>query len=1016
MIFQPRPGASREQTGPDRTRPPGSAPSGCGRARRAGVARAALLVGAAFVGLSLFLRGAPSNVRSAEVAPEPDSPQLFRQVASALENHYLDPARIRPRELTERAFAALENAVDEVYVDYSEETKPYAAVHLESKVQVFNLDSVSALDSAVRLLENVFVFVRNNYRGEQELNEMRYAAANGFLSGLDPHTMVFSPKAFQEFSVTIKGEIYGIGMLVGSRDGKLTVIEVLKDTPAARAGFRKGDLIVKIGDESTINMTVPEAVDKIRGPLKSWVTLAVRRQKPEGDAFETLEIPVQRDLVTIKSVESKLLPPEEGVPGAIGYAKVVNFDQNTTDGLRENLRRLVEKNGGRPLAGLILDLRGNSGGLLTQAVQMSDLFLKSGTIVIQAMRATRGQQFYVQEAEDGGDEPDCPIVVLANAASASGAEIVTGALQKNRRAVVLGTRTFGKGSVQQLHRLSSGAQLKITVSEYLLPGKISIQENGVVPDVLANPVVVKEGSFDLFPDEPSMTERVYSQHIVSKFAKKEVSTFRLDYYDEVPEEDYYSDRFLSGELEPEKDRLVRMALRLLGIALSGDETGKGRPSSERPAEFFSLLEGQAEKVLQYKAELFDEIVKKLAEVGIDWTSGEPAPAAIDPKDLELRLSSEFTTKPSKDKDDPVPLRFVVVTARLKNTGGRTLFRMKGLSRSEYRPYRDREFLFGRIEPGEEVERRVKIQLPYLPQSRSDLLTVDVSASSGSSDPEAKDDALISASIAIEQSAAGKPAFSYSAELFEGTSPADLKPVRSLEPDRRAVLKVKLRNVGTASVFKGVAVLRNETGRQIFLHEPGRIAFPEAPVSRTASIGFTPDAPPEGMKPGDVAEFEFSFEVRRGDPVDFYKFEFGAIDSYSNAGISHEILIPPREKEDARPFPNGVDFVPPRIAAWAEVPASGGGAAERVLVTKSGSVVLRAEVRGGDRVGFKAWIFQSLSGDQEFPDKIFFADSRGEPVLEISQNVKLAAGSNSFTVVARDRNGIENRETVFVRRE
>lgn len=1016
MIVQARPGASRDETGDGRKRPRGAAPPEDGRARRAGVARAAFLAGAAFVGLSLFFRGAPSSARSAEGAPEPDSPQLFRQVASALETHYLDPSRIRPRELTERAFAGLENAVDEIYVDYSEETKPYAAVHLESKVQVFNLDSVSALDSAVRLLENVFVFVRNNYRGEQELNEMRYAAANGFLSGLDPHTMVFSPKAFQEFSVTIKGEIYGIGMLVGSRDGKLTVIEVLKDTPAARAGFRKGDLIVKIGDESAINMTVPEAVDKIRGPLKSWVTLTVRRQKPEGDAFETLEIPVQRDLVTIKSVESKLLPPEEGVPGTIGYAKVVNFDQNTTEGLRENLRSLVEKNGGRPLAGLILDLRGNSGGLLTQAVEMSDLFLKSGTIVIQAMRATRGQQFYVQEAEDGGDEPDCPMVVLANAGSASGAEIVTGALQKNRRAVVLGGRTFGKGSVQQLHRLSNGAQLKITVSEYLLPGKVSIQENGVVPDVLANPVVVQEGSFDLFADELSMTEKDYRQHIVSRFAKKEVSTFRLDYYDETPEEDSYSDRFLSGELEPEKDRLVRMASRLLGIARSGGETGAGRSGAGSSADLLALLEARREKVLEYKAELFEEIVKKLAEEGVDWTWAESAPAAVDPEDLELRLSSEFTTEPSKDKDDPVPLRFVVVTARVKNKGERTLFRMKGISRSEYRPYKDREFLFGRIEPGQEVERRVKIQLPYVPQSRSDLLTLDVSASSGSSDPDAKDDVVISGSIAIEQSAAGKPAFSYSAELFEGAAPADLKPIRSLEPDRRAVLKVKLRNVGTAPVFKGVAVLRNETGRQIFLHEPGRIAFPEAPVSRTASIGFAPDAPPEGLKPGDVAEFEFSFEVRRGDPVDFYKFEFGAIDSYSNAGISHEILIPPREREDARPFPSGIEFVPPRIAAWIERQASGGGTAERVLATNSDSAVLRAEVRGGDRVGFKVWVFQSLSGDQEFPDKIFFADSRGEPVLEISRGVKLAEGSNSFTVVARDRNGIENRESVFVRRE
>jgi hypothetical protein len=253
--------------------------------------------------LAFFFLGAPPAATKTE-DEEPDYPRLFSELARNLSLHYLDLGRIHPRPLIEKAFSAIENAAEEIYVENSDPANPIVSVHVGSKAQAFNLSSVESFEQAIQMLENVFEFLKTHYEGESSLNEIRYAAANGFLNGLDPHTLVFSPDAFKDFSVHIEGEISGVGMYVGSRDGKLVVIEVLKGdtvpTPAHKAGFKKGDIITKIGDESTINMSVPEAVDKIRGPRHSTVTLTIKRPSAEDSKkLETHVISVQRDRVEI---------------------------------------------------------------------------------------------------------------------------------------------------------------------------------------------------------------------------------------------------------------------------------------------------------------------------------------------------------------------------------------------------------------------------------------------------------------------------------------------------------------------------------------------------------------------------------------------------------------------------------------------------------------------------------------------------------------------------------------------
>ncbi|HVR73469.1 MAG TPA: S41 family peptidase, partial [Planctomycetota bacterium] len=629
---------------------------------------------------------------------------------------------------------------------------------------------------------------------------------------------------------------------------------------------------------------------------------------------------------------------------------------------------------------LILDMRNNSGGLLTQAVDMCDLFLDSGSIVITA---SKREKLNTQEAKESGDEPDYPIVVLSNEASASGAEIVIGALQKNNRAIVVGTRTFGKGSVQQLHQLRHDAQLKITVSEYLIPGKISIQENGVVPNIMAL-AVVDDGELDLFQNERSLTERNYERHIVSRYAKEESPDYTLRYLLDPVENDPYNDRFMSGELEPGKDKLVQIALSVLRLA--------GKPY--RPGDILKEKRTEIEKL---KDSLFADIEARLKEKGIDWSAGSSdAPTSIEPGELEMVLSREFIQEPSKEKDDPVPVNKVQVTARLSNKGNRTFYRMKGLSRSDYFLYKDRELLFGKLEPGQTLERSAKVRLPYFPFTRNDIFTVELSATGDlpQGDGQAANTVLLSAGIPIEIKDTGRPSFAYSAEILEeggeGEAP---KSISALREGLDAIFRVKIKNSGNAPAHKGVAILRNETGRQVFLNK-GRIDF-------------------SNLAPKGETEVEFRFEVRSGEPLVEYDFELMVADSYSNAAISRKFTVPGTGKGLTKPFPNGVEFSAPTITALLVDPES----REMVITTEKDTVNLEAMIQSQSPEHFKAWIFNSVVGNHELTaDKIFFANSQGESQLKIATPVPLKKGINLFTVVSNGRDGLESRQNIVVRRE
>lgn len=341
---------------------------------------------------------------------------------------------------------------------------------------VFHASIGQAWASSYRKLDvfaRVLAYVENNYVDEIDGDALMYGAIKGMLSSLDPHTVFLPPDEYQAVRSDTSGEFGGLGVEISVGEEGLLVVAPIDDTPAARAGIQPGDRILAIDGESTKGISVPGAVKKMRGALGSKVTLTILR---EGFSAPR-DFALLRDRVRIRSVESKLYD------GGYGYVRIKSFQDRTDAHLGKALERLKKENGGE-LKGLVLDLRNNPGGLLDQAVRVADRFLSEGLIVSTEGRG--GRPLEQERAHAAGTEPDYPIIVLVNGGSASASEIVAGALQDHGRAAILGTTTFGKGSVQTVIDLDDGSGLKMTVARYYTPKKRSIHGKGIDPDYVVS--------------------------------------------------------------------------------------------------------------------------------------------------------------------------------------------------------------------------------------------------------------------------------------------------------------------------------------------------------------------------------------------------------------------------------------------------------------------------------------------------------------------------------------------------
>jgi len=323
----------------------------------------------------------------------------------------------------------------------------------------------------LRVFSEAVHYIQKNYVKDVSYKKLIYDAIQGMTKSLDPHSTFLTPDMYKEMQIESTGEFGGVGMVVTMKDGVLTVVSPIEDTPAWRAGVKAGDRIIKINGVSTKGMTLMEAVKKLRGPKGTKVTITIVREGVD----KPFDITITRAIIKIKSVTYRMLDEKAG----IGYIKIKQFQEKTSSELKKAFYALRKKG----MKALILDLRNNPGGLLSQAVRVSDEFLPGGRLIVytKGKGSTENLKFF---SHDRGTFPQIPMVVLVNSGSASASEIVTGALKAYRRAVVIGDRTFGKGSVQTVFTLSDGSALKLTTAYYYTPDHVCIEGKGIVPDIV----------------------------------------------------------------------------------------------------------------------------------------------------------------------------------------------------------------------------------------------------------------------------------------------------------------------------------------------------------------------------------------------------------------------------------------------------------------------------------------------------------------------------------------------------
>jgi carboxyl-terminal processing protease len=380
-------------------------------------------------------------------------------------------------------------------------TSLFSVMLMANKPVDTNVDSsankeVSRLEALTKFTQ-VISLVEKYYVEDIELNKLIDKSLEGLLTNLDAHSNFLDKKYFEELKIQTNGEFGGLGITVGMRDGALTVISPIEGTPADRAGIKASDIILKINDKSAINMTLNEAVGIMRGKPNTKITLTIVRKKEP----KPIEIEIVRDIIKIDSVYSKFIEDD------VLYLRVTNFDKKVVNEVKD----AISKN--RDRKGIILDLRNNPGGLLDQAVGLVDLFVDNGIIVSQKGRDSKEDTLY--KASKSDTISNAPLVVLINEGSASASEIVSGALQDHKRAIIVGKKSFGKGSVQVILPISKKEGIKLTVARYYLPSDRTIQAVGVTPDIIveAGEVVVSD------ENDYKIKEADLKKHLESELAK-----------------------------------------------------------------------------------------------------------------------------------------------------------------------------------------------------------------------------------------------------------------------------------------------------------------------------------------------------------------------------------------------------------------------------------------------------------------------------------------------------------------
>lgn len=418
-------------------------------------------------------------------------------------------------------------------------------------------DELKAFTQALEL-------IKRQYVEEPDTKELIQGAIRGMVSSLDPHSSFMAERAFKEMNMDIKGEFQGVGIQIGIKNAQLTIIAPIEGTPGDRAGLAAGDKILKINDEWTKDLSIEEAVDKMRGPKNTQVRLYILREgwdKPK-------EFAITRDVIKVQSVKKKMLE------GDIGYVKITQFQGQTGPELEKALKDLEAQG----MKKLVLDMRNNPGGILDASVDVSGLFMPKDKLVVYLQgRKTADRKDYLTTSDEAPRE--YPVVILVNTGSASASEIVAGALQDSHRALVIGAQTFGKGSVQTVFQLDSGTGLRLTTAKYYTPSGRSIQNVGITPDIEVKLPVVKEAkSGD--PVHMIVREKDLDRHLKNDTVKEEKKK-EPKQKEPAPEEEF---AFEAAPKDDKDDIQLQKAIEILKSATKAEDVFKNAPIKTAPVE------------------------------------------------------------------------------------------------------------------------------------------------------------------------------------------------------------------------------------------------------------------------------------------------------------------------------------------------------------------------------------------------------------------------------------------------
>ncbi len=875
-----------------------------------------------------------------------------------VESRYVEKERLDSEAMFQSALDMVEQNINEVmFVRVPRGRMLQVSVGSTSTMlQLAPIDSMSVMKDELR---RVAAVLDQNLSDEINRAEVEWGMINGALSTLDPHSILLPPVAAKEMDVDNQGEFGGLGIEITVREGRLTVKSPLEGTPAWNAGLKSDDHIIRIEDESTINMDLQDAVSKLRGPVGTTVNIMVdRKQFPSPRPFA-----ITRAKIRINMVDGELLD------GNVGYIRIKSFHANVSTELEELLSRFKREAGSEGMRGLILDMRGNPGGYLNQAVEVADRFLDDGVIVSTVEGdGMRGEE---QRASRAATESDYPIVVLVNGSSASASEIVAGALKNHQRAIVVGERTFGKGSVQHLISNRDESKLKLTVAKYLTPGDKDIQSVGIPADILLRPSIVRAP--DEEDEDPNPSISLYWREWIDREADLD---HHLENEPQVEHDAVYEVRYLRPDLGDDVDPGPR----------TDWEIGFARDvllatSSERRPE---TLKAAGHVVQTHQEVQASAINKAFDKLGLDWRDGE------NPKwpqlDVRLDLGEDGVLRAGEPED---------VAIEVTNIGESPVYQVSAITDSENPFLSRREYFFGYIEPG---QTRRYVQRIYPHEGLSSTMSPVTLKFRGAGGMEIEKQTGL-----VKSLSKGLPAFAYSVRLFDdgsGNSKGDGDGL----PEVGEVIDLELtvHNTGEGSASGGFARIKNRSGRTLDLQagsfqlgtvlpKDGEPCDPDNTVCERDLAAGTSDTGRLTFELRELPEAGFwDLDVQVGDneSFDFSAIQMGGFYDYFQS-TEHLVLRPDTPLEERQRNP-------PAIEISRSAP----------LESRESDLVLSGVVR--DSRGLRdVMVFQD-------EDKIFYRGGEdGARTMPFSVEPQLEDGLNRVFILVRDDEGLTATRSVEV---